>query len=74
MERLKNEKSFFLATFVFASLINCLMAQTATIKVAIERPIGDIDPKIYGVFMEPIHFSRPMPGQEEIVSGNTLFG
>lgn len=65
---------FFLAMFVLASLVNCLIAQTATIKIDIERPIGEIDPKIYGVFMEPIHFSRPMPGQEEIVSGNTLYG
>ncbi len=69
---MKNQ--FFPAMFIFASLINCLMAQTATIKVDIERPIGEIDSKIYGVFMEPIHFSRPLPGQEETISGNTLYG
>ena len=32
-------------------------AQTAKIKIDIERTVGEIDPKIYGVFMEPIHFS-----------------
>jgi len=49
-------------------------AQAAKIKIDVDRTIGKIDPKIYGVFMEPIHFSRPLPGQEEIVSGNTLYG
>jgi len=33
-----------------------LIAQAATIKIDIDRKIGDIDPRIYGVFMEPIHF------------------
>ena len=32
-------------------------AQTAKIKIDIDRTVGEIDPKIYGVFMEPIHFS-----------------
>jgi len=31
-----------------------LCAQTAKIKIDIDRTIGEIDPKIYGVFMEPI--------------------
>ena len=34
-----------------------LFAQTAKIKIDVDRTIGEIDPKIYGVFMEPIHFS-----------------
>jgi len=49
-------------------------AQTAKIKIDVDRTIGEVDPNIYGVFMEPIHFSRPRPGQEEIVSHNTLYG
>ena len=49
-------------------------AQAAKIKIDVDRTIGEIDPKIYGVFMEPIHFSRPLPGQEETVSRNTLYG
>jgi len=32
-----------------------LFAQTAKIKIDIERTIGEIDPRIYGVFMVPIH-------------------
>jgi alpha-N-arabinofuranosidase len=39
-----------------------LFAQNAKIKIDIFREIGDIDPKIYGVFMEPIHFSGKMIG------------
>lgn len=42
--------------------------QEATIKIDAERIIGDIDPKIYGVFMEPIGFNRPG------AVGNTLYG
>jgi len=30
-----------------------LSAQTAKIKIDTDRIIGEIDPKIYGVFMEP---------------------
>jgi alpha-N-arabinofuranosidase len=34
-----------------------LPAQTAKIKIDIDRTIAQIDPKIYGVFMEPIQFT-----------------
>ena len=40
----------------------------ATIKIDTERIIDDIDPKIYGVFMEPIGFNR------NGVTGNTMYG
>jgi alpha-N-arabinofuranosidase len=43
-------------------------AQQATIKIDIKRVIDEIDPKIYGIFMEPIGFNR------NGVSGNTLYG
>jgi len=33
-----------------------LFGQTAEIKIDVDRKIAEIDPKIYGVFMEPIHF------------------
>jgi alpha-N-arabinofuranosidase len=49
-------------------------ARTAKIKIDIDRTIGEVDPKIYGVFMEPIRFSFPVSGKEERVSGNTLYG
>jgi alpha-N-arabinofuranosidase len=45
-----------------------LLAQNATIKVDVKRVIDKIDPLIYGVFMEPIGFSR------DGVSWNTLYG
>jgi alpha-N-arabinofuranosidase len=51
-----------------------LFAQNAKIKIDISREIGDIDPKIYGVFMEPIHFSGKMMGLPDTVSFNTLYG
>ncbi|AEV98781.1 alpha-N-arabinofuranosidase [Niastella koreensis] len=51
-----------------------LAAQNATIKIDIERSIGDIDPRIYGVFMEPIHFSGKRFGLPDSVQFNTLYG
>jgi alpha-N-arabinofuranosidase len=49
-------------------------AQAAKIKIDVDRKIGEIDPKIYGVFMEPIHYTRPSPDGNGTVSGNTLYG
>ena len=51
-----------------------LSAQTAKIKIDVERKIAEIDPKIYGVFMEPIHFSGRRLGLPDTVSFNTLYG
>jgi alpha-N-arabinofuranosidase len=51
-----------------------LSAQTAKIKVDIDRTIGEIDPKIYGVFMEPIHFNGKRMGLPDSVEFNTLYG
>jgi alpha-N-arabinofuranosidase len=51
-----------------------LFAQTAKIKIDVNRTIGEIDPKIYGVFMEPIHFSGRRMGLPDTVSFNTLYG
>ena len=51
-----------------------LFPQTAKIKIDIERPVGVIDPKIYGVFMEPIHFSGKMFGLPDTADFNTLYG
>ena len=51
-----------------------VFAQTARIKIDVERPTGEIDPKIYGVFMEPIHFSGKRMGLPDTVSFNTLYG
>jgi alpha-L-arabinofuranosidase len=59
----------------FALIITLpLFAQTAKIKIDIDRTNGEIDPKIYGVFMEPIHFSGRMMGLPDTVDFNTLYG
>jgi alpha-N-arabinofuranosidase len=34
-------------------------ARTATIKIDLDHAIDTVDPRIYGVFMEPIGFNRP---------------
>lgn len=43
-------------------------ASTATIKIDVDHVIDAIDPRIYGVFMEPIGFNRPE------LKFNTLYG
>ena len=63
-----------LVLIVLLALPLSLFAQNAKIKIDISREIGDIDPKIYGVFMEPIHFSGKMMGLPDTVSFNTLYG
>ncbi len=49
-------------------------AQTATIKIDVNRTVGEIDPKIYGVFMEPIHFNGRRMGLPDTVNFNTVYG
>lgn len=51
-----------------------IYAQNAKIKIDIDRTIGEIDPKIYGVFMEPIHFNGARMGLPDSVDFNTLYG
>ena len=51
-----------------------LLAQTAEIKIDVDRTIGKIDPNIYGVFMEPIHFNGTRMGLPDTVSFNTVYG
>lgn len=53
--------------------LSCL-AQTATIRIDVGRVISDIDPKIYGVFMEPIHLNGRRLGLPDTVEFNTLYG
>lgn len=64
-------KNILISLLISSSFI--LNAQTAKIKIDIERTIGEIDPKIYGVFMEPIQISgrRGLPDSPVI---NTLYG
>lgn len=52
---------------LFVVLLCCpfaLPAQNAQIRIGVSRVKGDVDPKIYGVFMEPIEFKpgRNGPG------------
>jgi alpha-N-arabinofuranosidase len=51
-----------------------LSAQTAKIKIDVDRTISEIDPKIYGVFMEPIHLNGRRLGLPDSVNFNTLYG
>jgi alpha-N-arabinofuranosidase len=51
-----------------------LFSQTAKIKIDVDRTIGEIDPNIYGVFMEPIHFNGRRMGLPDTVDFNTLYG
>ncbi|MGB3008402.1 MAG: alpha-L-arabinofuranosidase C-terminal domain-containing protein [Chitinophagaceae bacterium] len=64
------KKLFFSLFIAFPCFMN---AQNAKIKIDPERVIGEIDPKIYGVFMEPIQISgrRGLPDSPQI---NTLYG
>ena len=59
---------------ILLALPFALSAQTAKIKIDVDRTIGEIDPKIYGVFMEPIHFSGRRMGLPDTVSFNTVYG
>lgn len=45
-----------------------LLAGTATIKIDVAQVVDAVDPRIYGVFMEPIGFNRPE------LKFNTLYG
>lgn len=58
---------------VLMALPGIIHAQNAKIKIDVERTIGEIDPKIYGVFMEPIQISgrRGLPDSPQV---NTLYG
>lgn len=56
-------------------VIPCLTnAQNATIKIDVDRTVGEIDPRIYGVFMEPIQFNGRRFGLPDSVQFNTLYG
>ncbi len=55
--------------FVLLSLLPCIsVANTATIKIDVGHVIDQVDPRIYGIFMEPI--GRHRDGKET----NTLYG
>ena len=64
-------KNLLFTTLFLLPLV--LIAQTAKIKIDPERSIGEIDPKIFGVFMEPIQISgrRGLPDSPRL---NTLYG
>lgn len=51
-----------------------LPAQTAKTKIDIDRTTGEIGPKIYGVFMEPIEFDPKRFGSDDTTIHNTLYG
>jgi alpha-N-arabinofuranosidase len=53
---------------------NLKTEEVAIIKIDPERSIADIDPKIYGVFMEPIHLNGARVGLPDTADFNTLYG
>jgi alpha-N-arabinofuranosidase len=55
-------------SIILLALPFSLTAQNASIKIDTDRVIGDIDPNIYGVFMEPIGRSTEIPVR------NSLYG
>ena len=65
------KKILFLFQFILPFLS---FAQTAKIKIDLDRVIDSIDPNIYGVFMEPIHFSGRRLGLPDTSNFNTLYG
>ncbi len=60
--------------FLVLLFIVPLYAQTATIKIDVDRVISEVDPKIYGVFMEPIQFDPRRFGMPDAKPSNTLYG
>lgn len=64
-------KLFFVLLLILDVTIH---AQAAKIKIDIDRKIGEVDPKIYGVFMEPIHFDPGKFGMPGARPSNTLYG
>ena len=63
---------------IIFSLLLCLPgllpAQKASIQIDTRRTISEIDPGIYGVFMEPIHFNGRRLGLTDTSDFNTLYG
>lgn len=59
---------------IFLTFYSLSLAQTAIVKIDTDRVIGEIDPKIYGVFMEPINFSGKRLGLPDTSFFSTLYG
>ncbi|MEJ2568228.1 MAG: alpha-N-arabinofuranosidase, partial [candidate division WOR-3 bacterium] len=66
-----NRITIFAFLFVLAF---ALSARTAKIKIDCDRIIDEIDPRIYGVFMEPIQFDPKRFGMDDATVHNTLYG
>jgi alpha-N-arabinofuranosidase len=62
-----NTRSLYLASLLLLLPFGAF-ARTATIKIDVDHVIDAVDPRIYGVFMEPIGFNRPD------MKFNTLYG
>src|SRR5579872_4761002 len=60
--------------FALAAWPWTMSAQTAKIRFDVERVRGDVDPNIYGVFMEPIEFRPGRFGPGDMAAHNTMYG
>ena len=73
-------KIFFLIIAIIGFSIQRMNAQavnspgTAIINIDPQRTTGEIDPRIYGVFMEPIHLNGARLGLPDSTDFNTLYG
>ena len=66
-------KILFAVVTVIVSAV-CVNAQETTIHIDLNRTVGEVDPNIYGVFMEPIHFNGKRLGLPDSIDFNTLYG
>jgi len=68
-------KIFYITIFALSLVLPLVLpAKTAKIKIDIDSTIGEIDPKIYGVFMEPIEFDPKKFGSDDTTIHNTMYG
>jgi alpha-N-arabinofuranosidase len=65
------KKILFLLPFIVPLSV---WAQSAKIKIDLDRVIDTVDQRIYGVFMEPIHFTGRRLGLPDTTHFNTLYG
>lgn len=67
-------KKILFLLLITGTLPGSVYADNAVIRIDVERKIGEIDPNIYGVFMEPISFDPAKYGIKDAEPGNTLYG
>ena len=67
-------KKIFITVVAAVVFSVCLSAQNTAIHIDLSRTIGEVDPNIYGIFMEPIHFNGKRLGLPDSIEFNTMYG